>query len=188
MPGRRIVLLEMNTEDAEEFVRDVANTERESMTFVPPGTTVEAVVARPTKWCTCDVPQESKSVRRRRMAKRESGWVRGSTFGWWLCINCKRPSKPVVIHWVDSMLAGANDLLPVILGTGKAITPGMRWFRDGVENPYANTNIAHNKTLAGNASRRSVKRARNPRRSDVDRKAAMARRNADLARRSSPSA
>lgn len=192
MPGRRIVLLEMATEDAEAFVRDTVTNggvmygnSDDPTNF---SATVEAVVARPTRWCTCAIAAESKYQRRRRMAqKRESGWTRGRTFGWWLCVHCKKPSKPVVIHWVSSMLAGANDLLPGILsGTGEGITPSNRWQRDGgAENPGANANSAHVKSLAGAESRQARKRATRERRSDVDRKAAMARRNADLAARRS---
>lgn len=144
MPGRRIVLLDMATEDAEEFVRlvdgvsEVSCFERDSGEERHFAANVEAVVARPTVWCKCDVPTESRSQRRRRVAaKREGGWSRGARFGWWLCARCRKPSKAVVQHWITSMLVGANDLLPQILGTGSAIPPSQRWVRDGgVANPH----------------------------------------------------
>lgn len=134
MPGRRIVLLEMSTEDAEAFVRYVDEertvhfTDRSlSVDPLPLPAEVVAVVARPTKWCSCNVPQ---STGRRRRSKRESGWSRGSKLGWWLCINCRKPSQAMVRHFVTNMLAGANDLLPAILGAAP-LTPHERWQRDG---------------------------------------------------------
>lgn len=183
MPGKRIVLLEMATEDAEAFVREVAE-----FRYVLSGNdedpkriaaSVEAVVARPTVWCKCEVVTESKYQRRRRLktgaAKREQGWSRGTKLGWWICASCSKPSRAAVLHWVSSMLVGANDLLPEILGTGKPIPPSLRWQRDGgVPNDAADADHFTRgvvDAMDGVPSRRSQQRLRKPRRSDVDREA-----------------
>lgn len=174
MPGRRIVLIEMSAEDAEAFVRHVAETRKVCGVFPPPedeehfthptsafAASVEAVVARPTRWCQCDVPEPTG---RKRRGKRETGWSRGTTFGWWLCAHCRKPSKAAVQHWVSSMLAGANDLLPKILG-GEAISPTDRWARDGgIPNPHVNADPMKSSLAATGAPR-----ARRTRRSDRDR-------------------
>lgn len=145
MPGRRIVLIDMATEDAEAFVRKavehggiLTQTDDDEPYNLP--AKVEAVVARPTVWCKCNVQPESKYQRRKRQARREGGWSRGSRFGWWLCAHCRRPSRAAVVHWIDSMLVGANDLLPEILG-GERLTAMDRWrLRGGVINEHANAN------------------------------------------------
>lgn len=101
------------------------------------GAKVAAVVAKPTKWCTCNVPE---STGRRRRQKRESGWTRGTSFGWWLCIHCHRPSKAMVTHFVTNMLTGANDLTPKILETGAPRSPRERWEDEGgIPNESANS-------------------------------------------------
>lgn len=192
MPGKRIVLLEMTTEDAEDFVRKVAEYSKVCAVAPPPedeehfthpypavSATIEAVVARPTVWCKCEVVTESKYQRRRRLktgaAKREQGWSRGTKLGWWICASCSKPSRAAVLHWVSSMLVGANDLLPVILGTGKPIPPSLRWQRDGgVPNDAADADHFTRgvvDAMDGVPSRRSQQRLRKPRRSDVDREA-----------------
>lgn len=138
MTGRRIVLLEMAAEDADTLVRSIS----ESGEVFHWGNgdaglvaSVAAVVARPTTWCQCNVEAPGGS---RRRGKRESGWSRGTTFGWWLCMHCRKPSRAMVTHFVTTMLAGANDLLPKILG-GKPQTPSERWEAEGgIPNPHAN--------------------------------------------------
>lgn len=161
MSGRRIVLLEMATEDAEEFVRDTVAKGTASNFEAA----VAAVVAKPQKWCRCDVPTESRSQRRKRLTKRESGWMRGTTLGWWICASCKKPSKAIVLHFVTTMLAGANDLLPRILDADATpLSPRERW-RDegGIPNDFADARPAM--PFADS----TPKRRRKPRRSEVDR-------------------
>jgi hypothetical protein len=146
MPGKRIVLLEMTTEDAEAFVRAVDGTstvvvhDREDDKEFVLEASVQAVVAKPQRWCKCDVPEESRAQRRRRVARRESSWSRGKMFGWWICAHCAKPSKPMVTHFVTTMLAGANDLLPHILNeSATPLTPSDRWrLATGTDNPHAN--------------------------------------------------
>lgn len=116
----RIVILSFSdNSEAEEFVRSS-----------PTGTRmrIEAVVARPTSWCRC--PATNLGSRRRRSSKRESAWQRGKRFGWVLCIHCRKPSEAAVRHFITTMLAGCNDLLPEIFG-GESIAPHDRWVRDG---------------------------------------------------------
>ncbi len=168
----RIVLVEFaDNAEAENFVRQTAEVNRVAkivgITESPDGAPVEtiswidakvaAVVAKPTAWCTCAVPQ---AVGRRR-GKRESGWTRGTTFGWWLCVHCHKPSKAMVVHFVTTMLAGANDLLPKILGTGPATNPNDRW-RDegGVIMPEMGQVVPGPTVLAQTDSRRAVRRRR----------------------------
>lgn len=170
MPGRRIVLLSMPTEDAEEFVRAM---QPDSVMFgfdvgmLEGKARVEAVVAQPLNYCKCSLKPETRSARRKRIVRQESsGWSRGKRFGWWLHSPeaCRKPSKAVVMHFITTMLAGANDLLPQIIGSGEAISPQMRWERDGgVPNEHANAN---NGDMPGvNAPRRRKK----ARRSEIDR-------------------
>lgn len=166
----RIVLLEFSDNGkAEEFVRSVdryssvmtRDPETEEENFVEAN--VAAVVAKPTKWCTCNLPNETKYQRRRRNARRESSWLRGTTFGWWLCVHCGKPSKAIVTHWVTNMLAGANDLLPKIIGSGTPRSPRERWQDEGgVPNPHANLNAPM--PFAATTGRTRKKRAERPRR------------------------
>lgn len=177
MPGHRIVLLDLKTEDAETFVRAV-NDSGEAF-YLPIGVTgemnveavsarIEAVVARPLNACRCASERiESRAQRRRRLARGlEGGWSRGTKLGWWLCSACRKPSQAVVTHWITTMLAGANDLLPQILGNGDPIDPHHRWEADGgVPNEHANANEAH---MRRNEEQRAP-RKRKVRRSELDR-------------------
>jgi hypothetical protein len=184
--GKRIVLLEMDTEDAEEFVR-IVNTsgkvladhlfteaeddEDEELGFAHPSRTfnaiVQAVVAKPIVWCKCDVPVETKYQRRKRMARREQSWHRGANLGWWCCVNCNKPSKAVMTHFVTSMLAGCNDLLPKILDeSATPLSPSERWrLATGTANPHMDA-----KPQMPFADTEPKKR-RKPRRSELDREA-----------------
>lgn len=166
LPGRRVVLIELATEDAEAFIRSVAENsmvivyDRETEAETVVEASVQAVVARPTVWCKCDVPVESRGARRKRLARRESSWTRGRQFGWWLCSHCRKPSRAVVMHWVTTMLAGANDLLPQILGEGEPKPPTERWVDEGgVPNPFVNGNSEH---IRSTTERRRPRKARTP--------------------------
>lgn len=157
--GKRIVYLEMETEDAEAFVRlvdgisEVSSFERESGEELHFPAQVQAVVAKPTTWCKCAV--EASTGRRRRSARKERGWSRGSTFGWWLCVHCHKPSRPIVMHFITNLLGGNNDLLPKILGTGPAVPPTTRWREEGgTPNTHANT-VPSNPTAEAGTSRRA---------------------------------
>lgn len=167
MPGRRIVLVSMPTEDAEAFVRAMQpDSFMDGFDVGMLGATgrIEAVVAQPLVYCKCDIQPETRQARRKRLKRRESSsYTRGKSLGWWLHNACHKPSRPVVMHFVSSMLAGANDLLPAILG-GEAISPQKRWERDGgVENVHANA--AHGDMPGVGAPTRRKK----PRRSELDR-------------------
>lgn len=165
----RIVLLEFSDNaQAEQFVREMSNVPPEQFGPVP-NAKVAAVVAKPTTWCQCNVAEATG----RRRGKRESGWSRGTTFGWWLCIHCRKPSRAMVTHFVTTMLAGANDLLPKILG-GKPQTPSERWEEEGgIPNPHANAAPAmpyastgtsrRAQRLASGAATRKVRPRRAPR-------------------------
>jgi hypothetical protein len=94
---------------------------------------VVATVARPEKWCTCAYVETG--TRRGRRSKSRSrgdfGWTRGAHYGWMLCTKCHKPSKAMVEHFVTTLLAGANDLTPEILGEGVPISPHQRWLLEG---------------------------------------------------------
>lgn len=150
MAGHRLVILDMTTEDAEDFVRQLhasgrlsveVTDSRDPLDGVVWDATVEAVVARPMVGCKCSVVTESRYQRRRRLktgATKDQAYSRGPRFGWWVCSVCRKPSRAAVMHWVSSMLVGANDLLPEILGIGPPIPASMRWQRDGgVPNEHA---------------------------------------------------
>lgn len=169
MPGHRLVIIDMATEDAEDFVRQLNTSgrlsvevtdSRDPLDGVVWDATVEAVVARPMSKCKCSVVAESRYQRRRRLktgATKEQAWRRGPRFGWWVCANCGKPSPASVMHWVSSMLVGANDLLPEILGFGPPIPASLRWQRDGgVPNEHADANHftpGRVKALDGNVTR-----------------------------------
>lgn len=137
----RVVLLSFTSnEAAEAFVRMTAESGlgvqigEDGMTRVE--ATVEAVVGRPVNWCKCALNPDTSSRRRRgrkSLSKgRSFGWSRGKTYGWWLCPTCHRPSRPIVEHFITTMLAGNNDLLPKILDPEQnPISPHERWLRDG---------------------------------------------------------
>ena len=130
---RAVILTFKDNAIAEKFVRDVAEVGGVYVdSFEDPlPATVEAVVAVATAYCKCAIMDDT-GPRRRRRSKRDSfGWTRGGQFGWWVCPHCKKPSKPWVRHFITAMLAGCNDLLPKILGTGLPMTPNERYMREG---------------------------------------------------------
>jgi hypothetical protein len=149
VPGHRLVIIDMATEDAEAFVRKatefggILTRDDDDNPYNLPAK-VEAVVARPMVACKCTQVAESRYQRRRRLktgSTKDQAYSRGPKFGWWVCSTCNKPSRASVLHWVSSMLVGANDLLPAILGTGPAIPASLRWQRDsGVPNEDANAN------------------------------------------------
>ena len=128
--GHRIVLLEFaNSSDAELVVQQMQDGG-----VLPGDPEVVGVIARPTVACECDMPVEPAGGSRRRrksQAKsRQAGYYRSNRFGWWIHSKCHRPTKPVINAWIAGMLNGANDLLPVILGTGPAKSANSRWEED----------------------------------------------------------
>jgi hypothetical protein len=136
----RAVIVRFNSnKDAEKFVNDVAERSGVNVLSDDPNlysdmlsATVEAVIAVPTKWCECAMQDDTGHRRRRSTSRRRMvGWTRGTTYGWWLCGTCHRPSRQIVTHFITCMLNGANDLLPTILGTGAPLSSTERWRRDG---------------------------------------------------------
>lgn len=185
--AKRIVLLEMEKEAAERFVRTVVATsevstyDRESEHEFGFEATVQAVVAKPQVWCKCDIgPAQTRSQRRKTLAKRDSGWSRGKSLGWWLCAKCRKPSKAMVVHFVTTMLAGCNDLLPQILDeSATPLTPSERWREaGGIPNPYENGSpipVIEQQMADVSATGVPIRRKRKVRRSDVDRARATGR-------------
>jgi len=166
----RIVLLRFRQNDAaEDFVRAMATgTEEEPILFLRGSASVEAVVAQPTVWCVCPAvpwnqPEQTRAQARRRKSrsKRELSYSRGKHFGWWCCVHCRKPSKAAVEHWVTSMLVGANDLLPEILGTGPPVDADQRWRSEPVPNGPWDARFI---TVTNDPARRSPPK---PRRKDL---------------------
>lgn len=138
--ARAVIVRFANNAEAERFVRTIAN---DGYVYANPATgpvqyaeemtpaecSIAAVVAVPTKACTCNVIDTG--TRRRRASKRDSGWVRSKRYGWWICSRCNKPSRPMITHFITCMLVGANDLLHEILGDGDPISAQKRWERDG---------------------------------------------------------
>lgn len=140
--ARAVILQFTSNAEAERFVRTVAQdgyamanpeggaTYVEEMTAA--ACTVEGVLAVPTKHCTCGNSEEDRGRRGRRgRSRRTSGWQRSKHYGWWVCSNCNKPSRPAITHFITGMLRGANDLLPEIIGAGEPISAVGRWKRDG---------------------------------------------------------
>jgi hypothetical protein len=140
---RAVIVTFASNDDAARFARTVAKS---GLTYVDPKgdspyledmesvlAKIEAVVGVPTKWCDCASKLEAPTRGRKRTRIRDQGWTRGTLMGWWLCSECKKPSRPTCVHFIANMLAGANDLLPKILDpvNGKPVTPRQRWDRAG---------------------------------------------------------
>jgi len=112
----RILILSVdNNEEAEDFAKWLIEGNAPKawaegdLPVVPPGTTLEAMIARPTVGCRGPhrVPGKMKP---------ERGWTRTKRFGWWVCGVCKKPSATVVRDFIDNMVGGYNDLLPELSG------------------------------------------------------------------------
>lgn len=79
------VLLSFDDDDeAKEFVKAQLN-ERVQVTYnddqydpFEVSAEVRGVYKRPVQFCTCT---------------RTPGWTRGKRFGWWVCVDCGKPSK-----------------------------------------------------------------------------------------------
>jgi hypothetical protein len=107
----RIIILSIpDNAEAEDFARWMLDRDgREDQPVVPPGATIEAMVARPTVACRGPhrVPGKIKS---------QMSWTRTVKFGWWVCGVCKKPAATIVRDFVENMLGGHNDLLPTVTG------------------------------------------------------------------------
>lgn len=176
----RIVMLKVGkAADAELLCRLLAGKDEfepgELEHLLLTATSPEAVVAMPAQdgYCRCEIDnvmgtrplkptgdpkkdarrERSRQRRKRKTASksRGGGWVRGSKYGWWLCSRCHKPSKAIVEHFTTGLLAGNNDLLPLILDEGPAISPMKRWeARGGTRADYDRG------TPVGNGTRRRI--------------------------------
>jgi hypothetical protein len=62
------------------------------------GATPVALLARPTKGCTC--------------SRKHEPWKKTPRFGWYICPNCRLPSVYVVRRWMSNLLAsGGHNLI-----------------------------------------------------------------------------
>jgi hypothetical protein len=76
MAERMVILRFQDPDSANTFV--VNEHLQEQLGFTP-----FAMFAVPTKYCDCPDKQR----------QHVANWVRGRKTGWWLCRNCRRPSK-----------------------------------------------------------------------------------------------
>jgi hypothetical protein len=104
--AREIYLLIQDNKVAEEFAKAMLVTERDGMPFVPRGTTIDAIVARPTLYCKC-----SSTKRKRGRQKPLDDFTQVKKFGWWVHALCNRPTKYVVEHWLENHIGGYRNLL-----------------------------------------------------------------------------
>jgi hypothetical protein len=119
MTATVLITFERDSEAA-AFVRTLYSQEptyTEIGAAVFPGD-VDAVIRRPTEWCTCaGQGYEGGTRRRRSRPKKEQGYTKDKN-GWFVCVHCGKPSRALVVHFVSSMLVGMTDFLPKILGQG----------------------------------------------------------------------
>jgi hypothetical protein len=74
------------------------------------GVSIDAVIARPTRWCKCTPTQK-----RRGRQKPLGDYTRTPKFGWWVHALCMKPERPIVVNWVKNLLGGNVNLLEDIL-------------------------------------------------------------------------
>lgn len=66
---------------------------------------VVGLFARPRRWCSCYVVKTNMRDR----------LVRGKKFGWWTCVECKRPR--LGDHQPNNLIEGAGmDTSPTVMG------------------------------------------------------------------------
>jgi hypothetical protein len=128
--AKRLVLLSMEQQDAENFVQSMCDPELENGTVqlaVGPAT-VEWVIAQPTLPCTCHIAEERKRGRRGSRVDRSS-FTKTRHLGWWVHVPCKKVSRLVIERFTALLTNGHYDLLPEILGVD-AEPNDMRRFHD----------------------------------------------------------
>jgi hypothetical protein len=105
--SRTIILTIKDNAVAEEFARALlANAGNEDFqeVVVPLGTTLDALIARPTLGCRCSSGQRGK-------IKNRWEWSRAPRYGWFVHTTCRRPAQMVVRRFIYNMLGGYNNLL-----------------------------------------------------------------------------
>lgn len=109
--ARTILLTIKDNEVAEEFARQMLEAPGKGMPFVPQGTTIDAMIARPTLACKC-----SNSDKRQGRIKSLGDFTRARRYGWWVHAKCKRPTRAIVDRFIENHLGGYNNLLPTLTG------------------------------------------------------------------------
>jgi hypothetical protein len=95
---------------AESLAYDISRAETHGMPILPQGTVVEAVAARPTRWCKC-----SATAKRRGRQKPVGDYTQVPKFGWWVHALCMKPEKNIIDNWIQNHLNGCVNLLPGIV-------------------------------------------------------------------------
>ena len=93
--ARTILITIQDNEAAELFARQMLASPEPpdylaGLVEVPEGATIDAMVARPTKYCRCTPTQLRQG---RHGPKIVRNWTRTPRFGWFVCSRCKRPSR-----------------------------------------------------------------------------------------------
>jgi hypothetical protein len=127
--GRRLVLLSMTTDDAEQFAKEWAEGDT-AIDYAPLSKAqIEWVIAEPTVACECSQVAEYTGRRRRKnngSRKSSDGFTKTQHFGWWVHANCGRVTRLVKEHYVSGLTNGAYDLLPEILDMPDATPNDLR--------------------------------------------------------------
>ena len=115
--ARTILITIQDNEAAELFARQMLASPEPpdylaGLVEVPEGATIDAMVARPTKYCKCTPAQLRQG---RHGPKIVRNWTRTPRFGWFVCSRCKRPSRIVVKNFIENHLTNLCDLLPELL-------------------------------------------------------------------------
>lgn len=85
--------------------------------LIASGLTLDAMVARPTKWCTCGGTKGAGS--------RTTGYAQSERYHWWVHRarkgkpRCNKPTRFIVDHWIRNMLNGARDILGEVIPSHK---------------------------------------------------------------------
>src|ERR1700747_2218117 len=113
MAKRTVILTIDDNKEAEQFAREMVAAmgadpplDNVSMPRVPAGATIQALLAQPSRGCTCQGGPE--------------GWSRVPRFGWFICTECKKPNAIVVKNWISNHLNGCATLL-------EELFPGQGW-------------------------------------------------------------
>jgi hypothetical protein len=82
----------------------------------PTETTLDAMIARPTRYCKC------KTLRQRgKIASNVVAYALTERFRWWVHRTCNKPTKYIVDNFIANMLGGHRDLLTEIIPSHQAV-------------------------------------------------------------------
>lgn len=122
----RVVILSFDDNDAAEaFIEKTLDAQEDRYEGIPMAissivvahATIEALVARPTVSCRCNIVGKSNRSAngRNKFNALHEHWHRTDKFGWYIHERCKRPNFFVVRDFIKNMLVSSgNNLLPAL--------------------------------------------------------------------------